>query len=67
MIDSIIILSGPLPSENGTPLNVLRTFTGQNLALTVLNVPHSLDSGVAQLPQLWQGGGKGKGEGKGKR
>ena len=37
----------PLPSEDGTPWQGLRTFIwsqGQNLALTVVYVPYSLDS-----------------------
>jgi hypothetical protein len=40
------VFGGPLPSEQGTNSNVLRTASqGQNLALTVLYVPCSLDSG----------------------
>ena len=42
------VVSDPLPSEEGTTYNILRTSPesqGQNLALTVLFVPGSLDSG----------------------
>ena len=42
-------LRPPIPCEEGTTYKVLMTFTfeshGQNLALTVLHVPYSLDSG----------------------
>ena len=48
----------PLPGEEGTTKKTFKALSpeseGQNMALTVLHVPHSLESGISEIPRTCQ-------------